>query len=472
MDCKDNNRMKGPKIGLIMGTALASVALAGCSSAGGPRAETSYAKAQVALEKGQASAAITHAEAAVMAEPRNAEFRALMGAAYLEAGRFESAATSFEEALTLGNEDPRTVLSLALAKTASGENSTAVAALRSWERDLDPADLGLALALAGAPERGVHVLTNAIRSGQNTAKVRQNLAYTYALAGNWRAARIMAAEDVPADQLDARLSDWATTAKAEDYRVRVADLLGVDSIIDSGRPQYLALSNFDENASLVAEAAAQAPAAEQVALTEEPKPTVVEAPSSPAPVQPVEVASASSAPVVTPASAPKEAPQQVAAKPPVAEPKVAEAASAPIRYVSNPVIQKIPTSSTASSTSGASGAVAAVSSQRRMAMSSDSRADTHLVQLGSYDTHADAKRAWASHKAKFPQLSRHDVVITQAEVEGRTFYRVAAAGFGLRSARAMCSTVRESGGACFAYSKANPPAGAIDRGVRIAARTR
>ena len=42
--------------------------------------------------------------------------------------------------------------------------------------------------------------------------VRQNLAYAYALAGNWRAARVMAAEDVPADQLDARLAQWAASA--------------------------------------------------------------------------------------------------------------------------------------------------------------------------------------------------------------------------------------------------------------------
>ena len=35
---------------------------------------------------------------------------------------------------------------------------------------------------------------------EQTPKLRQNLAYTYALAGNWRAAQVMAAEDVPADQ--------------------------------------------------------------------------------------------------------------------------------------------------------------------------------------------------------------------------------------------------------------------------------
>ena len=73
-----------------------------------------------------------------------------------------------------------------------------------------PSDLGLALALAGEPQRGVGVLVNAVRSSDvATPKLRQNLAYAYALAGNWRAARVMAAEDVPADQLEARLAQWA-----------------------------------------------------------------------------------------------------------------------------------------------------------------------------------------------------------------------------------------------------------------------
>ena len=34
---------------------------------------------------------LQHAEAAVLAEPRNPGYRAILGAAYLEAGRFNSA---------------------------------------------------------------------------------------------------------------------------------------------------------------------------------------------------------------------------------------------------------------------------------------------------------------------------------------------------------------------------------------------
>ena len=81
--------------------------------------------------------------------------------------------------------------------------------LDEYARLIDPADLGLAYALAGQPERGTHVLINAVRNGDRVApKLRQNLAYAYALAGNWPAARVMAAEDVSADQLDVRMTEW------------------------------------------------------------------------------------------------------------------------------------------------------------------------------------------------------------------------------------------------------------------------
>ena len=171
-----SDRMTNPKFGLIMTTALASIALAGCTTSSAAPASASFAKAQTALERGKVSEAIVHSEAAVLAEPRNSGYRAMLGAAYLEAGRFEAAATAFDDALELGDSDPRTVLSYALAATASGDAKGAMDALQARSGDINPADLGLAMALAGSPENGIHVLTNALRAGQNTAKLRQNLA--------------------------------------------------------------------------------------------------------------------------------------------------------------------------------------------------------------------------------------------------------------------------------------------------------
>lgn len=479
MDRSTKSRMNAPKIGLIVSTALASVVLSGCNTSVAAPAESSFTKAQAALEKGQVDKAIGYAEAAVLAEPRNPNFRAMLGAAYLEAGRFASAATAFDDALELGNDDPRTVLSYSLAKVALGDNRAATAKLGAWESAINPADYGLAIALAGNPERGIHVLTNTLRGGQNTAKVRQNLAYTYALAGNWRAARVMAAEDVPADQLDARLSDWAANARPEDHQVRVASLLNVTPVSDGGQPQHLALSNFPSQNMMVAEAEAQAPvkvaAAPAVATVpntagqiETFKPAAAEKPARPSgpryvsnpivqntPAKPARVAKAAPAPTRVANAAP--APTRAAA----ATPKPAPSSNANTRFVSNPVVQKAPAPTSVAK---------APSPQRRMAATSAPSADTHLVQLGSFSSQAVAKAKWEELQRKVPQLRGHDVVITEANVNGKTFFRVAAAGFGSKSARSMCGTAKAKGVACFAYSANNPPKGAVDRGVRIAAR--
>lgn len=509
----NTTRMNGPKIGLIVTTALASVVLTAAPASADTGAERSFEKAQSALEKGKASRAVSHAEAAVLADPRNASYRALLGASYLESGRFEAAATSFGDAIELGDSDPRTVLSYALAKTALGDGATAAKMLGDWEGAIDPADLGLAYALAGNPQRGIHILVNALRAGQNSAKVRQNLAYTYALAGNWRGARVMASEDVPADQLDSRLKDWASTAAPEDVMLRVANLLQVTPSNAGGLPSHLALANSPGQEPVVA--TAQAETARELsdadlveAPTEPVRTAAVELDAQPDEtdttvanimraitsipvVQPIPASStagpvaapkrvAAASPVTTPAPAVK-APVEATpiAKAPVATPAPAAApAPAPVassttpRFVSNAVVQKIPES--AREDRKAPRRVAKKVPQRRMAAtskaSSDKAANSHLIQLGSFDTREVAKAKWKEFQKRFPALKGHDVVITKAKVNDRIFYRVAAAGFGPRSARAMCGSVKSSGRGCFAYAKSSPPKGAIDNGVRIAAR--
>lgn len=426
--------MMGPKFTLVMTTALASVALAGCSTNAAPRAETSFQKAQIALEKGQADKAVAHAEAAVLSEPRNAGYRALLGAAYLEAGRFGSAATSFSDAMELGDSDPRTVLSYALAEVALGNNSAAVDVLNQWQDDIDAADLGLALSLAGEADRGVHVLANELRAGNNTAKVRQNLAYSYALQGNWRAARVMAAEDVPADQIDDRIGQWAQVVAPEQYQSRVAGLLNVSPTADGGQPMHLALANHPSHDMMVADAAAEIPAEEEDTML---------------------------------AFADMEADYQASTEEPAQFAVASDVVAQPVgpverQYVSNPVVQAIPASTSR---------LAANSSQRRMAATSGDAANgTHLVQLGSFSSREGAERAWAIYQRRYAKLSGRDAVITEAKVKGKTFYRVAAAGFGANSAKAMCSTVKASGKGCFAYAESRPMPGAVASPYRMAAR--
>ena len=490
MDRITKSRQIGPKISLIITTALAGAALAGCSASTAPSAGTTEASFSKARTAPKSDKSIANAEAAVLAEPRNPAARAMLGAAYLEAGRFEAAATSFKDALDLGDTDPRTALSYALAATAIGDGRSALAALNSREGSINPADFGLAVALAGNPEKGIHVLTNAVRSGQNTAKVRQNLAYTYALAGNWRAARVMAAEDVPADQLDGRLTEWASVAKPEDVMKRVANLLGVQPVA-GGQPARLALANFPDQPIVFAQAE-EAPARElgDADLAQAPAETASE-PAQTAPARPTQsealafrvdsdVEERSSLAVIDPTVGNilrATGAQTVDTAAPTAMAASSDLTRTAIRYISSPVIQALP--SKAAQDVKAPVRMADASSQRRMAppaespapsVASDKAASTHLVQLGSYSSRAQAQQGWTQLQKKFPQLKGHDVVITKAEVSGKIYYRVAAAGFGPRSARSLCGTVKSSGRGCFAYAATNPPKGAIDNGVRIAAR--
>ena len=496
----------GPKLGLLVTTAAATLALAGCATASAPPAEMSFAKAQAALDGGQVDSAIQHAEAAVLADPRNAGYRAMLGAAYLEAGRFESAATAFGESLELGNSDPRTVLSYALAKVATGDNQGALGQLYAHQDQISPADLGLALSLAGQPDRGVQYLINAVRQGENTAKSRQNLAYSYALAGNWRAARVMAAEDVPADQLETRLAEWAATARPEDYQIRVANLLGVRPSGDNGQPQHLALANFPEMATMTAAAdvatdaapvaladagparvreseamlfgidnidTADAAAPEVATARYISEPTIQRVNPTPAPPaapvrSPVRVAQAQ-AQAPTPVPAPAASP----AAEPVRMPTMAAASSGGMpRFVSNAVVQDVPAPApraAAAPTPTRAAAPAPAPQQRRAAVATGAAA-THLIQLGSFDNRQIAEAKWAEFQRRFPDLAGRDAVFTEAQVNGRTYFRVAAAGFGAGSARSVCNTVKAGGLSCFAYAANSPPAGAVDRGVRVASR--
>ena len=64
-------------------------------------------------------------------------------------------------------------------------------------------------------------------------------------------------------------------------------------------------------------------------------------------------------------------------------------------------------------------------------------------------------------------------MITKARVNGKIYYRVAAAGFAKASADSMCRTVKGRGDGCIAYAASRKLPGAIavvDAGVRVASR--
>ena len=446
-----STRAIGPKVAWVVTTALAAGLLTGCATKAAPSADFSAGKAEAALAKGKHEQAIAHAEAAVLAEPRNAAYRAMLGSAYLDAGRFASAATTFADAMKLGDNSARTALSLALALAGAGDYQQAAAVLSDWEGDIATADLGLAYALAGQPERGIHLMSNAIRGGENTSKMRQNLAYSFALAGRWKEARLMAAQDVPADQLGGRIEEWALMAQPQAWQARVAVLLGAPTgVADSGQPMQLALANHPSIEQLAVEAAAYAEPVELVAAS--PAATGGEL---------LPVGDAAPDLAVRSYPAPQSTPandfQTTFAAVAPASASVARVTPDTARFVQEPVVQAIP----------ARQGVAPKPTPAAAAKRSDG---THLVQLGSFASEQGARRAWGIYVKRYPDLANHQMVISEAEVRGKRYWRVSAAGFGRASSSAMCGRVKSSGQGCLAYHEGNPLPGAVDTGVRLARR--
>jgi Flp pilus assembly protein TadD len=474
MDTFDSSiRMKT----LALTTAMASALLSGCAASPAPRADITATQAEQALAQGRTNRALTLAEQTVQANPTNASYRAMLGKAYLDSGRFASAETAFNDAMTLGDNSPRTALSLALAQVGQAKYAEAAALLNQWEGQIATADMGLALALSGQPERGIHLMGNAIRSGDDTVKMRQNLAYAYAVAGRWREARVMAAQDVPAGELGNRMEQWAAMASPEAFNTRVASLLGVPAgVQDMGQPTALALGNTPSVPQLAAEAAGQIAAPEAVASAEL---AAIQAPATgryasaegtlavpafgselPAvgAAQPVNAFAQTQSDFARAFSTPERAPVVAS---------LAAVAQDAGQFTSQPVVQQVP--QTASTRRAAA-------PQQVAAVSPVSGADaTHLVQLGSFTSEDRARRAWTIYTSRYPELANHEMVITEAVVRGKRYFRVSAGGFNLANSRTMCGRVSAAGGdGCISWAAASPLPGAVparaDNGVRLARR--
>jgi Flp pilus assembly protein TadD len=198
-------------------------------------------KAEVAIAEHRGKAAVRFAEQAVALAPMDPRYRALLGHAYLQAGRFRSAAQAAGDALALNPRDPRAALDLALAQTALGDWTAARATLATYADILKPADRGLALALAGDPVGGAVLIGQEARGPAASATARQNLALALALAGHWPDARAVAAVDLAPDEVERRLQQWLEFVRPTTSSEQVASLLGTKAVADGGQPVALAL---------------------------------------------------------------------------------------------------------------------------------------------------------------------------------------------------------------------------------------
>lgn len=392
-----------------------------------------------------ADKALAKAEARVAKSANSLSGRVELAQTYFAAGRFDSAATTFEDAIALGDQSPKTGLSLALSYIGIGRNEAAVDVLARYQDRLPASDLGLAVALAGKPAQGVALLTDTLRGGENTAKVRQNLAYAYALDGRWAESRVIAAQDVPADQINARMEEWASRALPEQGQLRVARLLGVPVSHDPGQPVALAMNGPVERA-VRSEQVQMAAAVVPAAPADNAELPAVQSGESFWGATP----SLASAPATEPMSS--EPMQMAAAFVPerVERTRVQE----PLQRKSAPKVARVAVASPASakrnSIERAYGSAAKVEPAK-------ATSGNHVVQLGSFSSMEGARRAWAIFQRRDPALLNRTMRITQAEVNGRRYFRVVAVGFDRASARGMCAAVQQRGAGCLAYSNSPRP---------------
>jgi len=429
-----------------------------------------HASAVAALRAGDLAQAIDQMEQAVAMSPRDVGYRLLLADAYLKNGRFDSARATYSDVIELDSSNVRANLSVALIQISQGRPAAAVARLDEIASNAPAADVGLAYALAGQTGRAVEILESAARSPSATPRTRQNLALAHALAGDWRRARAIAAQDVSPADLNARMYQWARFSRPGAESDRVASLIGATPVQDPGQPVRLALTQAAEayaeaapveapvqsNSDFAPEAPAQVAAAEQ-APAEAPAFWVPTAQS----YQPVAeaVAAADEAPVPAPA----EAPVRVASITPTPVPPSREtqvqysAAARSLVQPRSPVIRSAaesPTSAPFFQRARPRPATPAVNPGNAPV----------VVQLGAFINEANAERAWLQHARSY-NLQGRSPLTTTFNFNGRTIHRVSVSGFASAAdARRLCGSIKSRGGVCFVRARAG------DAAIRWAAR--
>jgi D-alanyl-D-alanine carboxypeptidase len=399
-------------------------------------------RALASLNANNLPAAISFAEQAVEKSPNDAGYRALLGNAYFAAGRFASAEAAYRDSLTVYSNQPKVILKLALVETALGKKNQAVAFLDAGRDVLDPSDYGLALALAGRPTDAVAVLEPAARQQGADAQVRQNLALAYALSDNWTEARTVAAQDVPAAQLDGRIQQWMQLASPKRPSDQVAQLLGVTpAAVDRGEPVRLALAKSDTMMAAAAPAPASSVAQPQVvaAAPRASQPPVVAEPKF------VEaVAAPSGPPQATPAIAPAPPAQRAAAI--VAQTVAAAAVPVAMMAAAAPEAP----SALLAMLQHAPAPVARPKAHRVAAVHRAPRAGDAVVQLGAYRSPAYVNAAWNQLTQRHPALRAYLPLRARFDSPKGTFYRLSIQGFSSqREAIARCALLKSRGGNCF-----------------------
>lgn len=404
--------------GTMTGAATPGMIAAAASAENPKQAASQAGKARRAIAKRDAVKAVRYAEGAVSFAPMSAEYRALLGQAYLLAGRFTSAKQALTDALTLDAADPRIALNLALSEIAIGDWSGARGTLEAHP-EIAPSDRGLAFALAGDPMKAIDILGPAAREPDASAKTRQNLALSLALAGRWQEAKTIAAIDLAPDQVDQRIMQWAAFARPSNAYDQVASLLGVTAIEDAGQPTRLALAMPDPQVQV----AAAEPASEPVNALDAYMPGVPASADTIVAENDVRVPSLDAEP----------------------EPEPTQVAGTGPQIVFGPreeIVQPIPTPTRRPTPAP----VAVAARDSTVAMPAKG---SFYVQLGAYSSPGVARDAWRRVSVRVPAVGRHTPQSARVTTKAGSFFRLSVGGFARNDADALCGTVKAKGGACF-----------------------
>lgn len=385
-------------------------------------------RAHMALASGDFASAVDLSERAVENQPSDAVLRSLLGNAYFGAGRFVSAEAAYRDSLSLMPNQPQLVLRLSLVQIAQGRNAEAIALLGSARHVVEPADYGLALALAGRPTEAISVLEPAARAQGADSRVRQNLALAYGLAGDWLTARTIARQDLPLDQVGQRIQQWMALSQPTRPSDQIAALVGVTpAAADPGQPVRLALHGSDGT---------------RMAQLSQP---AVPAPQSAEPMEvlpPMMAAAPEQAEFIAP-DAPVYAPANLAdayAVPEAGEVVLASAADSPVDIrpaAAAPLVAAIapaPARPKVASTAGGPRAKKA----------------GVVVQLGAYSSATRVEDAWEQFSNRYAGLKNY--VPSSARFGGPkgTVYRLSVGGFGsVSEANSLCSSLQQKGKTCF-----------------------
>lgn len=380
-------------------------------------------EAEKALHNRDIGRAITLAEAAVAAAPQNADYRSLLGRMYMADGRYRSAETTFEDALTLGSNDSRTIVNLSLARGARGSFSAAQDVLSAHMDKLSAADYGLAMAMAGNPEEAIRLLSQAIYAPGATAKERQNLAYAHALAGHWVEARQVASLDLPPAEAAKRVMQWAQHARPDAGITRIIAMTGAaPRDDDAGLPAALTLNPVaGQSVNLAAHLADDAtPAQDRLDGDRAMLAAVADEQRSEAPL-PAPYGPSGDGPVVMPVALPvitdKDRVPNMLARQDVAPSNVGKAAPHEMAH---------------------SGPVDA------------DKASRWVVQLGSFSTPQAVRMSHRQLVKRNTALADYPVITSQVQIAGKSFHRLAIAGFSNQAdARKLCATIRARKEPCF-----------------------